>query len=169
MIHPRACHETKMDARGCCCFMAEGKAKRRKAGPAAQQKKAFAGGWAAALVVSLLGSAALCGGLLCAAAAVMLKTDASPQLAEPVSMLCSCAGAAFGGLLLARLSRLPGILGGMAIGLCLFGLIAAAALLEGPQEITMHSAFLAIALVCSGGLGGAAGVHLREKSRRQRG
>lgn len=147
--------------------MAE-KAKRRNAGPAAAQNRRPAeSGWLLALAVSLLGGAALCAGLLCAAAALMLKTDASPQLAEPAAMLCSCAGAAFGGLLLARLSRLPGIVGGMGIGLGLFGLVAVAALLEGPQQVTLHSAFLAVALVCAGGLGGAAGVHLREKSRRK--
>lgn len=149
--------------------MAEGKAKRRNTGPAAKTRRPALGGWAGALAASLLGGAALCTGLLCAAAALMLKTDASPQLAEPASMLCSCAGAAFAGLLLARLSRLPGILGGMGVGLGLFALVAAAALLEGPQEVTMHSALLAVGLACSGGLGGAAGVHLREKSRRKHG
>ena len=88
--------------------------------------------------------------------------------AVPLATLAVCLGAGCGGWLLVRRQGENGLALGALVGFLFFGMLAAAAALNGSRDVSGLLAAKLVSLLLSGALGGYVGLLQSERKRRRR-
>ena len=88
--------------------------------------------------------------------------------AVPLATLAVCLGAGCGGWLLVRRQGENGLALGALVGFLFFGMLAAAAALNGSRDVSGLLAAKLVSLLLSGALGGYVGLVQSERKRRRR-
>ena len=86
----------------------------------------------------------------------------------PLATLAVCLGAGCGGWLLVRRQGENGLALGALVGFLFFGMLAAAAALNGSRDVSGLLAAKLVSLLLSGALGGYVGLLQSERKRRRR-
>lgn len=102
------------------------------------------------------------------AMAVLLTRVSLPAAAVPLATLAVCLGAGCGGWLLVRRQGENGLALGALVGFLFFGMLAAAAALNGSRDVSGLLAAKLVSLLLSGALGGYVGLLQSERKRRRR-
>ena len=89
-------------------------------------------------------------------------------VAVPLATLAVCLGAGCGGWLLVRRQGENGLALGALVGFLFFGMLAAAAALNGSRDVSGLLAAKLVSLLLSGALGGYVGLVQSERKRRRR-
>ena len=126
--------------------------------------------WAVAAGLAAAVGATLVGMLILAALVVWaaLSDTALGALNQALKLIAVCLGAGCGGWLLVRRQGENGLALGALVGFLFFGMLAAAAALNGSRDVSGLLAAKLVSLLLSGALGGYVGLLQSERKRRRR-
>ena len=107
-------------------------------------------------------------GAMGAMAVLLTRISLPAAAAVPLATLAVCLGAGCGGWLLVRRQGENGLALGALVGFLFFGMLAAAAALNGSRDVSGLLAAKLVSLLLSGALGGYVGLLQSERKRRRR-
>lgn len=123
---------------------------------------------AANLLWAVVAGLAAAVGAMGAMAVLLTRVSLPAAAAVPLATLAVCLGAGCGGWLLVRRQGENGLALGALVGFLFFGMLAAAAALNGSRDVSGLLAAKLVSLLLSGALGGYVGLLQSERKRRRR-